>query len=231
VAEPPRQLAIPLPETVDHSRDAFLEADCNRAALAAVTAWPAWPSRTLVLSGPEGSGKTHLAAFWAETAGARAIAAAGLEAAMRQAGDAPLAVEDVPPDEPPETALFHLINAAAERGSWLLLTSCREAALWRVALPDLRSRLRQAAEARLAPPDDAFLRALLVKLFADRQLAVERPVLDYLLQRVERSPAAIRDLVARLDAASLARGRAVTRALAREVLAEGAAGEGGLLPS
>ena len=121
-------------------------------------------------------------------------------------------------DQPPDAALFHLINSAREAGASLLLTSRSPAGDWRVGLPDLASRLRMAAPATLAAPDDDLLRQVLVKLFADRQIMISRPVVDYLLLRMERSLRAAVDLVEALDRTALAEGGAITRPMAARVL-------------
>jgi chromosomal replication initiation ATPase DnaA len=219
----PRQLALDLPARPALGRTAFFVAEPNRLALAQIDAWPAWPGGRLALTGPEGSGKTHLAHVWAARAGARVLAAdaaADLELATL-AGDAAIAVEDVDRsagDRAVEVALFHLCNhLAAGRGS--LLVSGRDApARWPLTLPDLASRLGAAGVARLDPPDDALLAAVLVKLFADRQLAVAPGLIRYLVSRMERSFAAAETLVATLDRAGLAGRRPVTARLAAEVL-------------
>jgi chromosomal replication initiation ATPase DnaA len=117
-----------------------------------------------------------------------------------------------------ETALFHLHNLMAQAGGLLLITAAAPPRDWGLGLPDLASRMQGAALARLDPPDDALLSAVLAKLFADRQIAISPALIPYLVARMDRSMAAARDLVARLDAAALARGQAVTRALAATVL-------------
>lgn len=219
----PRQLALDLPARPALGRTAFFVAEPNRLALAQVDAWPAWPSGRLALTGPEGSGKTHLAHVWAARAGARVLAAddaAHLELATL-AGDAALAVEDVDRragDRAVEVALFHLCNHLSAGGGSLLVSGRDAPSRWPLALPDLASRLGAAGVARLDPPDDALLAAVLVKLFADRQLAVAPGLIRYLVSRMERSFAAAETLVATLDRAGLAGRRPVTARLAAEVL-------------
>lgn len=216
----PAQIPLALAHPPQYGRDSFIVGQSNREALALVEAWPDWPAPVVVLSGPAGSGKTHLAHIWAERAGAEMLAADmfGSEALPRFLGRG-LAVENVDAEQVPEQALFHLINHAKETEASILVTSRRESSKWRVALPDLRSRLRMAAPAALASPDDALLRQVLVKLFADRQLIVERAVLDFLLVRMERSLAAASLVVEALDREALAAGRSITRPMAAEVLA------------
>jgi chromosomal replication initiation ATPase DnaA len=214
-----RQLAFDLPHAESFRRDDFLASAANEAALSLIERWPEWPGRFAAISGPHGAGKSHLAAIWAERAGARTVAAPHL---MREAVPAALAtgavvVEDVAPGLD-EAALFHLLNLAREESAWLLFTATERLDHPDFALADLRSRLRAIPVSPLAPPDDALLSAVLVKLFADRQLAVGEGVIAYLLPRMERSLAAARAVVAKLDAAALSRGRAVNRGLAAEIL-------------
>lgn len=215
-----RQLALDLPHAESFRRDDFLESASNEAALRLVERWPEWPSRAAAIVGPPGSGKSHLAAIWAARSGARIAAAAELRRAdvPAQLATAALVVEDVAPGNVDEAALFHLFNLAREDAAYLLLTAARRIDGAGFELADLVSRLRAIPAVTLAPPDDATLSAVLVKLFADRQLAVGEGVIAYLLPRMERSLASARQLVARLDRAALSRGRAVTRQLAAEVL-------------
>jgi chromosomal replication initiation ATPase DnaA len=214
-----RQLALDLPHAESFRRDDFLASPANEAALALVERWPEWPGRFAAIVGPRSSGKSHLAAIWAEHSGARIVAASALLGADVPAALATgaLVVEDVAPGAADEAALFHLLNLAREDGAWLLFTASQRLDGPGFALPDLVSRLRAVPSVTLAPPDDALLSAVLVKLFADRQLAVGEGVIAYLLPRMERSLAAARETVAKLDAAALSRGRAVNRQLAAEI--------------
>jgi chromosomal replication initiation ATPase DnaA len=216
----PRQLALALGHAESFSREDFLSGPCNAAALALVDRWPDWPGRVVALIGPEGSGKSHLAAIWAELAGARFLAAraldpAGLPAALSTGA---LVLEDVEPAGIDERALFHLLNLVREQEGHLLITARTAPASWRLRVNDLASRLRAVPAVELAPPDDALLRAVTVKLFADRQVAVDESLITYLATRVERSFAAVRSVVAELDREALQLQRPVTRALAAEIL-------------
>jgi chromosomal replication initiation ATPase DnaA len=220
-----RQLAFDLPYREARGREDFFVSPANALALAAVEGWRGWPGGRLVLCGPPGSGKTHLVQVWQATLPAPAAVVAG--AALR-AADLPalaacgaVAVEDaaaVAGDLAAETALFHLHNLLAQGGGHLLVTAATPPRDWGLTLPDLASRMQGAALARLEAPDDALLSAVLAKQFADRQIAISPALIPYLVARMDRSMAAARDLVARLDAAALARGQAVTRALAATVL-------------
>jgi chromosomal replication initiation ATPase DnaA len=216
----PTQLALSLPLAPHYGRDAFVTGPSNVVAARMVDSWPDWPARVMVLSGPPGSGKTHLVHAWAERSGADIFAAEALRGGGQlDAARATLALEDFDPADVPEPELFHLVNSVLERQGSLLLTAREPVEAWRVALPDLQSRLRLAAPARLGPPDDDLLRRVLVKLFADRQLLVDKPLLDYLLVRMERSLSATVALVDALDREALAEGRRITRAVAAQVLA------------
>ena len=219
------QLAFPLPRLEARGRDAFFVAPANALAVRQVEGWRDWPERKLVLTGPEGSGKTHLAHVWATLSGARVVAARALApAAIPALAEGPVAVEDadrVAGHAQAETALFHLHNLVLANGRPLLLTARRAPRHWRLALPDLRSRIEATATATLEAPDDALLAAVLVKLFADRQIAPPPRLIEYCVRRMDRSFAAARKLVAELDARALATGRPLGIALAAEVLGHG----------
>ena len=217
---PPRQLAFELPHVESLTRDNFLEGPANAAALALIDAWPEWPSPIMMLVGPEGCGKSHLAAIWADEAGARsttahALAAATLPAALATGA---LVVEDLKPGDFDERAVFHLLNLVREEGACALITARMLPSAMEVELRDLRSRLRALPSVSLLPPDDQLFRALIVKYCADRQLAIDESVVGYLATRIERSYAAARRAVELLDSEALRQGRPVTRALAVELL-------------
>jgi chromosomal replication initiation ATPase DnaA len=219
-AREPVQLALALGHPESFAREDFLASRSNADALEMIERWPDWPARTLALVGPPGSGKSHLAAIWAARAGALAIAARALdEAAVPDVlARGAVVVEDVAKGAVNERALFHLINLAGEKQAHLLLTAETAPAALALRIADLASRLRAIPVVTLAPPDDALLRAVLVKLFADRQLAVDESLLVFLERRIERSLRAARAVVAALDREGLRRQRPLTRALAAAIL-------------
>lgn len=215
----PRQLALALDHSVSFAREDFLSGPSNIAACTLIERWPDWPDRIVALIGPEGSGKSHLAAIWAESAGARILSAKLLSVIEVPAALATgaLVVEDLEASDLDEQALFHLINLAREEDAYVLLTGRLAVAGFPVTIRDLASRLRAVPAVMLTPPDDALLRSLLVKLAADRQLALDEPLVNYLVNRVERSFAAARAAVQRLDDEAMRQQRPVTRALAVEL--------------
>ena len=216
----PPQLAFALPHAESLTRDNFLEGPANAAGLALVGSWPEWPNRIMLLVGPEGSGKSHLAAIWAEQAGARSTTAHALTAAEVPGALATgsLVVEDLRSSDVDERALFHLMNLAREDEASVLVTAREPPSAFQFELRDLRSRLRAVPTVSLLPPDDQLFRALIVKFCADRQLAADETVVSYLATRIERSYAAARQTVELLDSEALRLGRPVTRALAAELL-------------
>ena len=220
----PRQLALALGHAESYAREDFLEGPSNAGALALIDAWPDWPARAIALIGPEGSGKTHLAMVWAAAVGARVVSARtlgelDLPAALATGA---LVIENAEAGGD-ERALFHVINLAREENAFVLFTARSAPALWPVTTPDLVSRLRALPTVTLEPPDDAMLRAVIVKLAADRQLPLEESVVSYLLTRIERSFAAARRAVIALDEEALRQGRPPSRALAAEMFREGGA--------
>jgi chromosomal replication initiation ATPase DnaA len=216
----PRQLAFVLPHAESLSRDNFLEGPANAAGLGLVESWPDWPNRTMLLVGPEGSGKSHLATIWAEASGARSTSAHTLTAAAVPGALATgaLVIEDLRSQDFDERALFHLMNLAREDQASVLITARVTPSAFDIELRDLRSRLRAVPVVLLLPPDDQLFRALIVKYCADRQMAVDEAVVSYLSSRIERSYVAARQAVEMLDTEALRLGRPVTRALAAELL-------------
>ena len=215
----PRQLVLALDHAISFAREDFLEGPSNAKALALIERWPDWPDRLAVLVGPEGSGKSHLAAIWAQMTGARILSAKLLgETDLPHAfATGALVVEDLEPEGLNERALFHLINMAREQQVDVLLTARTAPAAFGVSIRDLNSRLRVLPVVALDAPDDALLRMLIVKLAADRQLAVDEALVNYLANRIERSFAGVRAAIALLDEEALRQHRPVTRALAAEL--------------
>ncbi|MEZ5786834.1 MAG: chromosomal replication initiator DnaA [Xanthobacteraceae bacterium] len=226
----PVQLALALGHSASMAREDFVVSPANAEALAMIERWrDDWPVRTLALVGPRGSGKSHLAAIWAARSGARTVAAAELD---EKAVPAVLAggaavVEDLAEGTLNERALFHLLNFAQQQRAYILLTAESAPGSLALRVADLASRLRAVPVVALAAPDDALLQAVLVKLFADRQLTVDEALLVYLERRIERSIAAARRVVEVLDRESLRRRRPLTRALAADVLGAQASPSGG----
>lgn len=208
------QLVLPLEIRSAQGRADFIVVPANQRAVAFLDSYPHWPAPAVALFGPAASGKSHLAAVWADKAGATVLEAAQLESGI-PAG--PLVVENVMAGVA-EAPLFALL----ERGTPLLLTAQLPPAEWpekfALALPDLVSRVRALLAFALWAPDDALLMGLAVKLFADRQVQVPENVVTHMIRSLERSPAAIRDFVARADAVALAEKRPINISLIKDLL-------------
>ncbi len=222
MAEAPRQLAFDLPLDPRFGREDFLVSPSNERAYGLIERWPDWPDRVLHLTGPKGSGKSHLASIWATSAHAWTIDAFEVsgERVPHLVSNGALVVEDADRGERDEAALFHLLNLSRERGAYLLLTGAAPVDAWGIRTPDLPSRLRLAPSVTLEPPDEALLKAVLVKLFVDRQLVVDTSVVDFVALRIERSLARAADIVKALDREALSRGRRITRTMAAEILGQ-----------
>ncbi|WP_029004969.1 HdaA/DnaA family protein [Azorhizobium doebereinerae] len=223
-----RQLPLDLPAAAAMQREDFLGAPGNAAALTLVDSFPDWTARVVCLVGPAGTGKSHLARVFATRSGAVTVAARDLaRAAVPEAlAHGALVVEDLAPGDFDEAALFHLLNLAREQGAFVLMTARTPPAHWRLATPDLASRLRALPTVEIAAADDPLLAAVLVKLFADRQIPVDDATVQFLLRRMERTVEGAQQVVEALDRAALAAQRPVTRALAAQVLRDLLPGEG-----
>ncbi|MCI5096003.1 MAG: DnaA/Hda family protein [Rhodobacteraceae bacterium] len=212
------QLSFDLPAKPALGREDFFVARSNAMAVAMIDQSPNWPGGKLTLTGPEGSGKTHLVHVWASQQNARIVSATDLsEERIPDLSTGPIAVEDVPDiaaDADRQTALFHLHNLVLANGHPLLMTGQVAPNLWNLSLPDLQSRVQAAAHVSVEPPDDALLAVVLAKLFNDRQILPRPDVIPYLVHHMDRSFAAAARMVALLDKVSLSERRALTRSLA-----------------
>ncbi|MEM9105727.1 MAG: DnaA regulatory inactivator HdaA [Pseudomonadota bacterium] len=215
------QLPLEFEHAPSTSREDLIVSDPLSAAINLIDLWPDWPSPLVILAGPTGAGKTHLANIWKERAGATEISVkAPGEAALAYAAGGPVLLEDIDRSSFDETLLFHLINTVREHGTAMMITTRIWPAAWPVQLPDLQSRLRAATIVEIGEPDDDLLGQVIEKLFADRQIIVDPKVVTYLVQRMERSLDAARTIVDRMDQLALARRGKISRSLASEVLAE-----------
>ncbi|WP_420960035.1 DnaA regulatory inactivator HdaA [Brucella sp. IR073] len=217
----PRQLPLALGHEPGYGREDLIVAASNRAAVDIIDRWPNWLSPVVVLAGPAGSGKTHLAAIWKAASDAAILDIADLGPdAIEKANAGPVLIDDIGTAPFNETGLFHLINAVRQAGTSLLMTSRSRPANWPLTLPDLASRMKAVTVVEISEPDDELLSAVIYKLFADRQVAVEPPLVAYLVSRIERSLSTANRVVDRLDHAALEQKCRITRTLAASVLAE-----------
>jgi len=216
------QFILDLPHRSASGAEDFLVSDCNLGAVRLIDSWPEWQDNAQLLIGPPASGKTHLARVWQAMSGAETLAPVTLNMGALNAvkEGAALVVEDVDRAGYDENALFHLLNLAREKRLYVLLSARDAPARFDCRLPDLRSRLNALPAIRIGAPDEALLKMVMLKHFADRQLAIDPKVLDYLGLHVERSLAAAALAVAAIDRAALASGRKINRQFVAEVLGE-----------
>ena len=212
-----RQLVFDLARAPGFDRDDFLVSAANEAAVAAIQTWPDWPGRTLLVTGPTGSGKSHLAAIWAADVGA--TVAGSLDFSLWDGGGRSVLLEDCDSGKNAEPAFFHALNLVRETGGWLLMTARSGPRCWGIRTPDLLSRLRLSPIATIHPPDSELMKAVLIKLFADRQIFIDEDVIAYAARHCEHSLEAVNRFVAAVDEAALATGRRITRPLAAHTLA------------
>ena len=199
-------------------RNDFLVAAANADAMRWIEGWRDWPAPALTIWGPSGCGKTHLLSVFREATGARPL---DIRTMATQAAGGLFTLDDADRvvGSAEEEGLFHFYNRLKTAGGALLVAAARPPNRWPIRLMDLRSRLNAAPVVAVAPPDDGLLAAVLIKLLADRQLRVGKNVFDYVLPRLERTYAAVVDLVVALDRRALSEGREITVPLVRQVLA------------
>jgi chromosomal replication initiation ATPase DnaA len=215
-----KQLAFDLPHRAALGAEDFLVSDCNRVAVRLIDSWPDWQEPVQLLAGPAASGKTHLVRVWQARSGARLLCRSDLDIAFIDSlGEgSPLAVDDADRLGHDEKALFHLLNLAREKGLFVLLAAREPPSRWTIALPDLSSRLMAAPMVEIGIPDDALLRTVLLKQFADRQLDIDPKVLEFMALRIDRSLEAAASAVEAVDRAALAQGRKISRQLILQAL-------------
>jgi chromosomal replication initiation ATPase DnaA len=218
------QLKFDIPARPALGRGDFYVTHSNAVALGLVDTWPNWPNGKLVLVGPRGSGKTHLAHVWCTESGGQMVSALDIAGGdVPTLADQPICVEDVERiagHDAAERALFHLHNLVLANGHSILLTATRPPSAWGLNLPDLASRMSGTTVAKMALPDDILLSAVLAKLFADRQIVRMADVIPYLVRWMPRSFEAAGQVVAHLDTEALGTPKGVTRTLARSALAD-----------
>ena len=215
------QLLLDLPLRTASGRDDFMVASSNEAAVRLVDDWPHWPTHGAILVGPAGCGKSHLAQVW-QTRSQAEIASAKLttiESLPQLFTSKSLCIEDIDAGSFDETMMFHAMNVARQEGGYLMLSSRVEPALWNVKLPDLASRLKALPLVHIRPPDDALLRGILVKQFADRQIVVDEATITYMMLRMPRSAGAARHLVAEIDREAMTQKAEVTRPFVAKMMA------------
>lgn len=215
------QLSFTIGHEPSYARADFIESECNREALAFVERWPDWPSYGLIIYGPNASGKTHLAHIFTQRANGRFLKLHDLKSSslfVTLPSQASLVLDDYDPSTHPEQNMFHLLNMEREEKGSILIVANSHPSTWPVYLPDLRSRFLALPAVAIATPDEELLKAVMTKLFADRQLVVEPGVIDYAILRLERSFDAIHRFVDQIDDVSLREKRNITLPLARQIL-------------
>jgi chromosomal replication initiation ATPase DnaA len=214
------QLTLDLPHRAALGAEDFLVSDCNLPAVKLIDDWPDWPDQVQLLIGPAASGKTHLVRVWQALSQARSLVPQNLDMGFIDSlpEGTPLVVEDADRARYDEEALFHLLNLSREKRLFALITARSSPSLWGCTLPDLMSRLNAAPLIAIGAPDDALLRTVMLKHFADRQLDIDPKVLEFLALRVDRSLAAAAAAVEAVDRAALASGRKISRQLVADVL-------------
>lgn len=220
--EPEHQVSGQLPLELGHvpaqGEADFLVGEGNALAHGRIMAFPHWGDPITLISGPAAAGKSHLARIFADRSGAHFAGVDELEDLARNGGQQPLVIEDVDRAGYDEAGLFHLLNQAMRDQRPVLMTARDDIAQWPLATDDVRSRARRAAAFSVAMSDDIQLSQMFVKLFGDRQIAVDPKIISYLVARMERSTEEAVILAELMDRLALAKGTAITRSIAADAL-------------
>lgn len=221
----PSQIPLSFEITPSKGRDDLIVSQSVQGAITMIDQWPNWPSHLVVLAGPTGSGKSHIAHIWQQKSDAKLVVL------HNNTGDlvdlvktTPVLIENIDQllasSQADETQLFHLLNAAKEAGSFVLMTARSWPASWQVGLPDLASRIKAATIVEISEPDENLLTQVIFKLFADRQVEIDEKTVNYLVMRMERSLAVASNIVEAMDELALSKKTPVSRSIAAEVLAK-----------
>jgi chromosomal replication initiation ATPase DnaA len=213
-----QQLVLDLPHRAAMGREDFLVTASNQAAVTLIDEYPNWPSYGAIITGPAGSGKSHLLHVWCNKTGASIFAAEalGFEDVPKLLEKKSLALEWSSTTD--ERALFHLLNYAKQNNCHLLCASESPPQKWQLTIPDLRSRLNALPVISILPPDDILLRGVLLKLFSDRQINVDEATLSYMIQRMPRSLQSANEIVTEIDQQALSAKAEITRTFVARVL-------------
>ncbi|GHC68649.1 DnaA/Hda family protein [Limoniibacter endophyticus] len=216
---PPRQLPLTLAHEPALTRDDLIVAPANAAAVALIDRYPEWPASVVVLNGPAGAGKSHIGAIWLSEQGAVKGDITSIDEALLEAARThPILLDNADAGRIDETGLFHLINEVKAHGSHLLLLGAAGPENWAIGLPDLRSRLRAAAQVEIEAPDDSLLTGVIFKLFADRQIEIDPQLAQFIVRRIERSLDVARLVVERMDQLALEQKSRITRSIATQAI-------------
>ena len=221
----PSQIPLSFEVTPSKGRDDLIVSQSVQGAITMIDDWPNWPSHLVVLAGPTGSGKSHIAHIWQQKSDAiEVLLSGGTDDLVERVKSTPILIENIDQllasSQADETQLFHLLNSAKEAGSFVLMTARSWPASWKVGLPDLASRIKAATIVEISEPDEHLLSQVIFKLFADRQVEIDEKTVNYLVMRMERSLAVATKIVAAMDELALSKKTSVNRSSAAEVLAK-----------
>jgi len=206
-----KQLTLGLPYCQTFERADFIVAPCNIAAVRWMDRYPNWGGHALLIYGPKGCGKTHLAHTFSDVhLDGKTLSDVVLPETPR------VVVEDID-CVADEKVLFHLFNWTKEQGIGLLMTARK---VPEFELPDLSSRIMMCQKVAILPPDDDLILAVLTKAFAERRVMVEQSVLEYAARYTERTFEAIQSLIDGADKLSLSQNRRITIPIVKQVLAD-----------
>ena len=209
------KLSLNLKKKGIYEKDDFLVSSSNKEAYKLVNSWPEWRSRKIIIFGDSGTGKTHLSKIWQKNTSAiilnlNQLKKIKFESFFKKKNI--FIIENISDffdkinnkeKNNLEKQLLHFYNLIEEKKGYLLLTSLIAPKLWKISLPDLKSRILSSIAVKIKKPNDQLLSSVLVKLFVDKQILIDKKIIKFIVYRSERSFANLENIVNKIDKQSL----------------------------
>ena len=213
------QLFIKFENIKDYKKENFFVSNSNLEAFEILNNWPKWIKKFINLYGEKYSGKSHLAKIFELKSTCLNISEKNFteEILIKFKTKQSLIIEDYQ-NNISENLLYSLINIVEQENKYLLITSEKPINEFNYKLNDLVSRLNNFLYIKLGAPDDELIYALIVKNFSDRQITIDKKLIDYIIKRIDRSYESIFIFISKVDQLSLQKGKPINLEVVNKVL-------------